>query len=215
MNENLLFLIIGWLLGHLGAFITHLVQRPYRRRQIRRSISVELNELRFRLATTIYVIAAATGNLDRKMLNWLDPIITEAHNPVTITFDLDNFRKFTSLSDAEINHCNARARREYETSVGGLQLKKMAAPYLSSQLDSLSLFSPEFQRLALELLALTEVYNEHLEDVRSSFEKTFDSSLSDRSRLAVRINLRNSHQQALGLAKQLAGIAGLLLDKKN
>lgn len=44
-----------------------------------------------------------------------------------------------------------------------LGLKKLTIPFLTSQLSSLSLFSPEFQRVALKICSRLAIINEEID----------------------------------------------------
>lgn len=73
--SNALYVLLGLLLGLLGPRIIELIQRPYRRSELRRSLFIELEDIKGKLAMTSYSLADRSGTVDRAFLNWLEPIM--------------------------------------------------------------------------------------------------------------------------------------------
>ena len=48
-GKDFLILILGWSLGCFSPWIAELIQRPYRRNQIQKSIFIEFKEQRYKL----------------------------------------------------------------------------------------------------------------------------------------------------------------------
>jgi hypothetical protein len=94
------------------------------------------------------------------------------------------------------------------------KLKKVSLPFLTSQIPSLSLFRPEYQRLALSIYSLIETYNDEMDAYKFNYEKTFDSSLSNNSRNAVLANLENTSQHVVMLSRQIGDRIEQLLKRK-
>lgn len=94
------------------------------------------------------------------------------------------------------------------------KLKKVSLPFLTSQIPSLSLFKPEFQRLALSIRSMLETYNEEVDAYRFYYEKTFDASLSNNSREAILLNLNSTGQHVALLCRQIADRIEQLLQRK-
>ncbi|HEX8652261.1 MAG TPA: hypothetical protein VF708_15575 [Pyrinomonadaceae bacterium] len=203
--ENILFLILGWLLGLFGPWLTELIQKPYRRAQLKRSIFIELEDLRRKIAAVSFIIASESGAVDRKLLEWIEPIMSSEDSP-----QARGVKAMLGRSDEELQALS----QAWKTSGGGLNLKKYTLPFLTSQMTSLSLFTPEFQRLALDIYAQLSILNEEIDVARFNYEKTFDNSLSKNSYAAVRTNLEQTYQNIAGLCRRLSETIGLILKKE-
>lgn len=84
-----LFLLLGWFLGLFGPSLTDLIQRPSRRRQIRKSLEVELRELRYKLSMVAVTLATNGGTVDRALIEWAERI-TRTDKPHYDTPPLEN-----------------------------------------------------------------------------------------------------------------------------
>ena len=70
--------------------------------------------------------------------------------------------------------------------------KKYQLPFLESQIQTLGLFEPPFQKVVMEVRAQLALLHEDIDQARFYVEKTFDSSLSDQ-------NFKNVNQGLDGL----------------
>src|SRR5437016_5056074 len=96
---------------------------------------------------------------------------------------------------------------------GPINLKKMAVPFLTSQLSSLHLFSPEFQRIALKICSRLAIINEEIEVAVFNYKKTFDS-LTPQNHATVVANFHQSYENVLSLCRPLIDDVNLLLSMK-
>jgi hypothetical protein len=191
------YVILGWLLGLLSPQIVELIQRSYRRRKIRESLFLEMEGLRRKLAATVFQVYDPRGMIDRPFLLWLKPTIGSFRtrrsimDPQALSFQ-QSVEGTLALSDAEI-------RALYPTKqplTGHLTLKKYTAPFLDSQITSLPLFSPEFQRLALLIHSSLAAINQEIETAWFNYTKTFDTTGNNYA-----IVLGNMNQASLDLAQ--------------
>ena|SRR5438128_888099 len=74
-GKTILSILLGWLFGLLSPAIVGLIQRRYRRSELRRSLFIELEGLRVSLAALIYVIACNDGAVNRELLELTEPIL--------------------------------------------------------------------------------------------------------------------------------------------
>lgn len=181
----LITLVLGWLLGLFGPWLSELIIRPHRRRQIAASLDVELSQLRFRIACLVFLAASHNASLTRKSLERVLGIMSVDRGEADTWFDLANARRLLDFSDEQLRAIPAASRELGE----GLSLKKFGMPFLSSQVASLHLFSTEFQRAALDLLAHLDAINEQVDEYRVNHARTFDTSLSAENRRLVMVNL--------------------------
>ncbi len=209
--ENALYVILGWILGLFSPQIIESMQKPSRRIELRQSLFIELEELRHKLAFVAFDLARRTGMLNREFLQWLEPIARS--------------RKHINLNDpsADILKSWLQAPKEgLETFFQSLQepevapgLKKYTLPLLTSHIPSLSLFSLEFQRLALDIRARLEMLNEEIDTAWFHYTKTFDSSLSKNDQAIVRNNLVSSHRSMMLMCREIVDRISDILKRDN
>jgi hypothetical protein len=183
--KNLAFLTLGWLLGLFGPWLTDLIQRPYRRAQIRKSLFIELNGLRYKIGSVVFVIASHNGAVDRSLLEWLEPIMNSDETDYENILPPNVLKSLLSLSDREIEQLASSAEKRGDS----LNLKHYDDPFLTASISSLSLFTPEFQRLALGIHSQLALINGEIDVANGSLEKTFVPSLNEATHAVVRSNL--------------------------
>jgi hypothetical protein len=208
--ENLLFLVMGWLLGLFGPLLTDVILKPYRRAQIRSSLFVELRELRFKVAGLAFLLACHNETVNRALLEWVYPIMSADKTLSFPWFDEKSFKQMLDFGDDQLQ-AFASASRELGQSPN---MKKISLPYLTSQVGSLHLFSDEFQRAALEILGDLAVFNEDVESARLNFEKTFDGSISQANQQAIHKNLQSSYRQMEMSCKKIAQRVNYIFETK-
>ena len=208
--KNLAYLTLGWLLGLFGPWLTDLIQRPFRRAQIRRSLFIELNGLRYKLGSVVFVIASHLGSVDRQLLEWLEPIMNSGETDYDNILPPNALKSLLTLSDTEIQQLASSSPSRGDS----LNLKHYDDPFLSASISSLSLFSPEFQRLALGIHSQLALINEEIDVAKGSLEKTFVPSLNEATHAAIRSNLTVSYSHISSQSRRLVDLIGLILEKK-
>ena len=76
--------------------------------------------------------------------------------------------------------------------------------------DELSICPLAFQRRVLQIKNQTSRHNQHVEYVRSQFDRTFDTGLSDSNLTAIRSNIEDGYRDAGKIAKGIAENIGKL-----
>lgn len=208
--KNLAFLALGWLLGLFGPWLTDLIQRPYRRAQIKKSLFIELKGLRYKIGSVVFVIASHNGSVDRDLLEWLEPIMNSGETDYENVLPPNALKSLLSLSDAQIQQLAGSAEKRGDS----LNLKHYDDPFLTASISSLSLFAPEFQRLALGIHSQLTLINEEIDVAQASLEKTFVPSLNEATHAAIRSNLSMSYNHIGAQARRLADLIGRILEKK-
>jgi hypothetical protein len=196
-GKTIIAIVLGWLLGLLSPPIVELIQRRHRRAELRRSLFIELEGLRLILAANVYNIAANNRAVNRELVELVEPILrsdkvfSESNKAAD---ELGSLRQFTDEQIANVMAAKKPA--------GALSLKKIAVPFLTSQLSSLYLFSPEFQRIALKICSRLAIINEEIEVAAFNYRKTFDR-LPQQDHATVVTNFLQSYQNILGLCRPL------------
>lgn len=211
VTRAILVLMVGWILGLVSPQLSDFIQRPYRRRDLKRSIFIELEGLRPKLAANVYQVAQRDGKVDRALLEWAEPIMHAEKGDRTIQLIAQAITKLLAQSTEQVQ---ASSQYLAAQNIGtALNFKNLSLPFITSQLSSLSLFSPEFQRLVLKILARLEVINEEIAHAWFSYSKTFDSSLSAKSSAAVTQNMQQSYEFIAALSRNLIDDVDHLLAK--
>ena len=61
--KNVLYILIGWLLGLVSPWVAEIFRRPYRRSQVKRGMFIELGDLRAKLASLVLSIEMNRGQV--------------------------------------------------------------------------------------------------------------------------------------------------------
>ena len=104
--------------------------------------------------------------------------------------------------------------QESQKAETSLSLKKYTLPFLTSQITTLSLFSPEFQRIALDIQVRLARLNEEIDVAWFHYTKTFDSSLSDLNRKIVRANLMNLYRNMVMMCRDIVDKIDIILTRR-
>jgi hypothetical protein len=159
--QKILLIAFGWLLGLLGPVVTDAVKRRRERKRVQATLLLELNELAFQLALTVFIRAARAVKLDRALLTWMLEAMTR-HTGAPPTGPLpDAINKLLTQSDAVISR---------DTSIGyelgfrhHLLLQKTNAPLLDSRLSTLWYFPGPVQARLLVLRTHIDLLNQLVE----------------------------------------------------
>ena len=185
------------------------IQNSYRRAAIQKSLFVELHDLRCKLAMGTFLLAERTGTLNRELLLWLEPIEKSYQGFYAQPDFGKGIQGLLKLNDQQLQElCKQSADR-------GLSLKKYALPFLELHLSSLPLFSPEFQRNALEIRAQLSAINEEIDLVRFYQAKTYDSSVTPENYEIIRSSIKRLYGDIGRMWRDLADNTGKLLQREN
>jgi hypothetical protein len=208
-GKTIIAILIGWLLGLLSPPIVEWIQRRRRRAELVKSFQIELEGLRLSLASVTYSLGSRRGDVDRELLEVIEPILRSDTTFPEALGMADAVRLLMELSDEQL------ASHAIASSAGASQLglKRITVPFLSSQLSSLYLFSPEFQRIALKIYSRLAIINEEIDIVAFNLKKTFDA-LSVENHAIVIGNLNQSYQFLSRLCRRLIDDVNLLLSMR-
>ena len=73
--ENLLPLLIGWLLGTLSPGIAERIRRKHTQRDLIRSVLAELADLQYTMALVAHSLRTRQAQATDEFLDWLIPIV--------------------------------------------------------------------------------------------------------------------------------------------
>ncbi len=159
--QKILLIAFGWLLGLLGPVVTDAVKRRRERKRVQATLLLELNELAFQLALTVFCRAARAVKLDRALLEWMLEVMTRHTGAPPSGALPDAINKLLAQSDAAIAS---------DTSIGyelgmrhHLLLQKTNAPLLDSRLSTLWYFPGPVQARLLVLRTHIDLLNQLVE----------------------------------------------------
>jgi len=190
--QNLLFLLLGWLLGLFAPIIVDGIRRRRRMAQARSTISTELAEVRLKIAFTAFIIAKRFGTLDRPLLQWIKSIVDVYSGPHADQDKTNAIKRLLELSDEELAEI---AEHSIAGPLGAIALKKFPTPFLDSHIGILLSLDGELQTLIIEIKAQIGLLNEHVEFSQFYFQKTFDSNLSHDNYKIIQQNLNDTYMQ--------------------
>jgi hypothetical protein len=188
---NVLFLFLGWLLGLLSPIIVDANKRRRENREVRVALQTELKELKFRLACVVYFVEMRFGEVNRKFLEWLHPIVKDYSGLNPSDSILKSIESQLDLNDQQIN---ALAEHSKAAPEGGLSLKKYAVPLLESKFALLSAFDTQFQNRLMEIRTHLSLLNEEVDQARYYFRLTFDSGVTTDNHARAVDNLINCYR---------------------
>lgn len=201
METNILFLLLGWLLGILSPLIVDRVKRRYQIDDVKRGILTELKEARSRLAMMAYVIAVRLGGYDRNLLTWIASVLKEYEGSEPKDEALKAIERLSKLTDEQLA---ALAHQVKFKPGGALSLKNLSVPFLDANMGLLSLFPVDFQNRILEIRAQIDLLNQEIDEATSFYWKTFDSGTSEDNYKIISDSIRTKYQLIEGAARRLA-----------
>ena len=210
MEMNIVFLILGWLLGILSPLIVDRVRRHYQINEVKQGIITELKETKFRLVATAYLLAARLGMFDRDLLMWFSNALQEYQGSEPKEETVKAVQNLLKLDDKQLS---AHSHAVKFKPGGALSLKSHSLPFLDANISLLSLYPVDFQHRILEIRAQIDLLNQEIEDCRFFYGKTFDSGLSEENYKVVVDNTRMKYQLIESAARRIADKISNLVSK--
>jgi hypothetical protein len=165
--------VLGFAAGLLGPIIIDRNRRKLDAADSYAAVLLELSELRFRLATTIFAVLMDAGKLTRDDLKMIYAAVRhyeETNHTDPIAVGVGNILHFT---DDELHALSAmKAATRVRESVGK-GLKKSTAPVLEATLQKLPALPARVRNTLLEIKANLAIFNEEIDRQRFYFQLTF------------------------------------------
>jgi hypothetical protein len=184
--KEVLVLLLGWLLGLLSPQIVETIGRRYRRPELMRSISLELDELRFKMVTIRCNVRQHFGNLDREVVTWAAARAEKYQGVLAKQGARKTILDYVKASDKDLAIENAAARDPRRTP----SFRKHSLPFLSSQLHAIGILPVSVQRALTEVLARLDYYNSATERLAANLALTFDAGLTPENWQVIQNNNR-------------------------
>jgi len=206
------FVVLGWLLGLVGQRVVDTIRNAYDRKAIRKALAVEVNDLRARLAMTAAQMLQATGGYDIAFVRWLRPILREYSGFYSTQDFIAALDQVENWGDEKLKATlDLWGSQRGDT---GFEIKRYRAPFLDEKVAHLTLFSPEFQQLALAISAKLAILNEESDVAWFYFTKTFDAGMDVENQKKLRFNANRAYRNIGQIARDTADLMSWLLALK-
>lgn len=208
---NIVYLLIGWLLGLLSIPIGERIKRYYQKNDVRSGIISELKEIKVRLVYNIFRLTMKSGISDKQLLEWVKKQL-EGYEGSYPTENLSLMLKKLSyqIDDKQLAVIQSLTSNEESE----LSLKKFYLPFLESRIDLLPLFGGRFRTLIFEIWSQIQTLNEEIDNSQFFYRKTFDSSMSVENHERVRQNLEQCYKNINSQAKTMVERINNLISSK-
>lgn len=180
--------MLGWLLGIFSILIVDEVKRLFKKKDFKKGLSIEVQDIGYRLSGVVFLLYLRFGTYDRDLLNWMFKIYSQYNDQKM----LQRIETLLKSSDEEIDAYAKHMAQQKD--VIARTLKKYSLPFLESNMGSVSLLDMKLQRLVIQIRARLNSVNEEINLNRFYYEKTFDSTLSDEKSETIKNNLSQSYQ---------------------
>jgi hypothetical protein len=210
---NLLYLILGWLLGLLSPLIVNRISKSYSKRELFNSIGTEIKECQFRVLIVANLLGVRYGKYDKEFLKWCLPYLQNYKGVESAEQTIESVKYFLETKDEDIENMLAQKRSMEEGS--GLSLKKFHLPFLDSKMNKISCFSIELQNIIYDIRSRLQLINEEIDSAIEYFHMTFDSSISDENHDIIKKDLTKKYINLQTQLIILVNKMGNFIDYKN
>jgi hypothetical protein len=199
--KELLYLLLGWLLGLIGPRIIDSIKAKYSRRDLCAAIRVEAQDLQYRVAITSFLLAQRFGGVTREYLEWLKPKLAkyQGNEPV------ESIRKFVeTLLAADDNQMQGIINHMRAEEGVGLSLKRFSASLIESSLVTLHNFPADYQNYVHEFRNQMSPLNQEIEAALLVHRMTFDSRITEENHRRLTNDLNAKYQIIRGMCIRVA-----------
>lgn len=205
---NLLFLLVGWLLGLAAPIIVDRIRERRQTAQIKSSVLIELTEIQYKLALTVYELSMRIGIWDRSVLEWLKSILEDYAGVRAEARIAESIERLLACSDKDLA---AAAERGKAVRIGAVGFRKYNTPFIDGHKGNLALLPTDLQNLLIEVKAQLAILNEQIDDARFFYRKTFDSDISPENYAIVEKNLKGVYADMCQHAQNIADLVSKCL----
>ncbi len=199
INQNtgsdfeIILIIIGWLLGMFSSLFIEKYKNYSKRKEVKKGIKSELNELRLRLAATNLELTFRIGDITLEYARWIKPYYKLLFESETFAYlrtvpKIDN--PITHLPDDEFQRCLIISinRKKDSIVITTPSVPKIVLPYTDSNYGSISLLKEKLLFQIAQLKKDIISINDCIDDVKYYHNKTFEE-LSESNRKVVEYNI--------------------------
>jgi hypothetical protein len=189
--ETICTILLGWLLGLLTPGIAERIRRPYRRRDLVRSVLDEMLGLQHTMAVMAHSIRARRAEVSDAFLDAILPIVEGYKGPDRSQGFIEGIRESRKLPEAQ----RAAAHKTMRKPSVGVNLPQYAIPLFVTQIADLTICDLDFQRSLLHIRYHLDLYNQIRPYTQSLMEKTFNNPTAE-DRAALITNQEEAYRDA-------------------
>ena len=202
MENKILLIFFGWLLGLLAPVITTLILNSRKSETVKKGIRNELVELQYRAVLSAFVFHKDYGTFNHELLSWTKEHCS-SYKGINEKEDLEKLINMAmEMSEETLQQYILSQRNENI----GKSVKYLRTPFLESQLEEIGKFSPKEQTIILEILEHIKIHNDTVDEAKAYFSMTFDASVTGENRRIVNSSLNEKY-------KHLAERCRIIADK--
>jgi hypothetical protein len=205
----LALLFVGWALGILSSPITDAIRRRSAKLRLTRALRTELQSLQDTLACVVIQIARRRSVLARSLLEALMSTLRSSGQVVDHGRALKSIVGLLQLDDLALT--TQQAPDPSPPPRVPLSLKVYGVPFLNSQFHRLDLYTPETQRMLVELHAGLQQYNQHADEAMNYHLMSFGTGLGQERLDSLAEHVETSCERAAEKASDLVSRIAVLL----
>lgn len=208
-----IYIIFGWFLGILSTFVIDFIKNKNKRNELTNGILVELNDIRYRLACNVFLVASKSGTLNSEIALWLKKVFGEYKDTYDDKKLFDAIEHLATLSDEEIETEFSTLRIVTPPDMSN-RFNEISLPFLNSRLGDLSLLDTKTQQNILDIKARLDLLNEEIRFYMYCFQKTWEISETENYDRVV----SNSDISRAGIgrwSRQVADKISILINKES
>lgn len=170
MLDNLIILVVGWLLGLLAPVIVDAIKNSREVTNTYAAIKSELNEVAYRMVLASYYAAMHLGKVDHELLKWVRDslVLYQGKEPTeNIAKSVEKELSLTPELLAAFNAANAAK------GLKALVLVKFAVPFVDARVTAFHSMASTVQIQLLSIRADVRLLDDLVDQSRTYFHLTF------------------------------------------
>lgn len=191
MKQELIILLIGWLLGLLSVPFVSRIEKFYKRNDLKNVLLTELKYLAVRSAVSRHLIQTHLGTSNQDELGWLK-VVLERYKDYCATDILESVEKALLLGNGQYDswaiYFGALSEGKY------LGLKSFSLPFVESNLSNLWVFEDSFQAGILSVRERVQMLNEEIELSKHFSDLTFNPDVMATNAQIINDNQKKSYK---------------------
>ncbi len=200
---NFVYLMAGWILGLFSPIIIDHIKKKRELDEIKQGLKVELDEIRYRLVGTVYLLASVYGPYDKELIEWLYSELKQYSGTYTKDNQLKVLKSFLELDNQQLANIQQHKRIEKRESKRDYQLKIYSLPFFDSKISSIPLLDIKLQNSIIQIRSQINLLNQEIEQSQFYFKLTFDSNLEDKNFEIITNNMEEIYRNICSKSRRI------------
>lgn len=209
--RDFVLLLAGWGLGILSSPITDLIRRRSAKHRLTRGLRTELRSLQDSLAWVVIQLARRRGVLTRPLL---EALMSTLKTSGQVAGQGRAIKTIEAMLEPDVlSPTTARVPDASLDPRAPLALRVYGVPFFDAHFHRLDLYSPETQRMLVEIHAALLIYNQHADEAMNYHEMTFATGGGQDRLHALAVNVETCYERAEEKASDLVSRIAVLLQE--